>query len=91
MASKLASKYMYKIMSPSYDILDKTFFRYNGRKDGRNPREVLAELIPNEKSMVLDMCCGTGSNGINVAIKNPNVTVVGLDRSKSMMNIRAAI
>lgn len=85
MASKLASKYMYKIMSPGYDILDKTFFRNNGRKDGRNPREVLAELIPNEKSMVLDMCCGTGSNGINVAIKNPNVMVVGLDRSKSML------
>ncbi len=85
MASKLASKYMYKVMSPGYDILDKTFFRNNGRKDGRNPREVLAELIPNEKSMVLDMCCGTGSNGINVAIKNPNVTVVGLDRSKSML------
>ena len=85
MASKLASKYMYKVMSPGYDILDKTFFRNNGRKDGRNPREVLAELIPNEKSMVLDMCCGTGSNGINVAIKNPHVTVVGLDRSKSML------
>lgn len=85
MASKLASKYMYKIMSPSYDILDKTFFRNNGRKDGRNPREVLAELIPDEKNMVLDMCCGTGSNGISVAIKNPNVTVVGLDRSKSML------
>ena len=85
MASKLASKYMYKIMSPSYDILDKTFFRNNGRKDGRKPREVLAELIPDEKSMVLDMCCGTGSNGINVAIKNPHVTVVGLDRSKSML------
>ncbi len=85
MASKLASKYMYKIMSPSYDILDKTFFRNNGRKDGRNPREVLAELIPNEKSMVLDMCCGTGLNGINVAINNTHVTVMGLDRSKSML------
>ena len=85
MASKLASKYMYKVMSPGYDILDKTFFRNNGRKDGRNPREVLAELIPNEKSMVLDMCCGTGSNGINVAINNPHVTVMGLDRSKSML------
>lgn len=45
----------------------------------------MAELIPDEKSMVLDMCCGTGSNGINVAIKNPHVTVVGLDRSKSML------
>ena len=85
MASKLASKYMYKIMSPGYDILDKTFFRNNGRKDGRNPREVLAELSPNEKSMVLDMCCGTGSNGITVAIKKPQVTVVELDRSKSML------
>ena len=76
MASKLASKYMYKIMSPSYDILDKTFFRNNERKDGRNPREVLAELIPNEKIMVLDMCCGTGSNGINVAIKNYKMAIL---------------
>ena len=85
MASKMVSKYMYKIMSPGYDFLDKTFFRDSGRKDGRNPREVLTQLIPNEKSMVLDMCCGTGSNGISVAIKNPHVTVVGLDRSKSML------
>ena len=85
MASKVASKYMYKIMSPGCDILDKTLFRNNGRKDGRNPREVLTELIPDEKSMVLDMCCGTGSNGISIAIKKPNMTVVGLDRSKSML------
>ena len=85
MASRIASKYMYKMMSPGYDILDRTFFRDNGRRDGRNPREVLADLIPDEESMVLDMCCGTGSNGIGVAIKNPNVTVVGLDRSKSML------
>ena len=85
MVSKVASKYMYKIMSPGYDILDKTFFRDSGRKDGRNPREVLTQLIPNEKSMVLDMCCGTGSNGITVAIKKPQVTVVELDRSKSML------
>ena len=32
----MASKYMYKIMSPGYDILDRTFFRDNDRKDGRN-------------------------------------------------------
>ena len=85
MASKLASKYMYKIMSPSYDILDKTFLRDNGKKDGRNPRDVLAELIPDEKCRVLDMCCGTGSNGIGVAIRKSLVTVVELDRSKSML------
>ena len=85
MASKLASKCLYKIMSPGYDILDKTYFRDNGRKNGRNPREVLSELVPNEKCIVLDMCCGTLSNGISVAIKNPEVTVVGLDRSKPML------
>nr|MCR5633046.1 methyltransferase domain-containing protein [Eubacterium sp.] len=85
MASKRASKYMYKVMSPGYDILDKTFFRDNGKKDGRNPRDVLAELIPDEKCRVLDMCCGTGSNGIGVAIRKSQVTVVELDRSKSML------
>ncbi|MBO5609648.1 MAG: methyltransferase domain-containing protein [Eubacterium sp.] len=85
MASKLASKYMYKVMSPGYDILDKTFLRDNGKKDGRNPRDVLAELIPDEKCRVLDMCCGTGSNGIGVAIRKSQVTVVELDRSKSML------
>ncbi|MCR5103859.1 MAG: class I SAM-dependent methyltransferase, partial [Eubacterium sp.] len=85
MASKLASKYMYKVMSPGYDILDKTFLRDNGKKDGRNPRDVLAEMIPDKKCRILDMCCGTGSNGIGVAIKKPQVSVVELDRSKSML------
>ena len=85
MSSKAVSKGMYKLVSPGYDILDKTFFKDNGRKNGRNPREVLSELIPDEKVMVLDMCCGTGSNGIGVAMKKPSVTVVGLDRSKSML------
>lgn len=85
MSSQKVSQNMYKIISPGYDILDKTFFRDNGRKEGRNPREVLAGLIPDEKCMVLEMCCGTASNGIGVAIRKPNVTVVGLDRSKSML------
>lgn len=85
MSSKAVSKGMYKLVSPGYDILDKTFFKDNGRKNGRNPREVLRELIPDEKVMVLDMCCGTGANGIGVAMKKPAVTVVGLDRSKSML------
>lgn len=85
MSSKKVSQNMYKIMSSSYDILDRTFFRDNGSKDGRNPREVLAELIPDEKCTVLEMCCGTASNGIGVAIKKPNVRLVGLDRSKSML------
>lgn len=85
MSSKKVSQNMYKIISSSYDILDRTFFRDNGSKDGRNPREVLAELIPDEKCTVLEMCCGTASNGIGVAIKKPNVRLVGLDRSKSML------
>ncbi len=85
MSSKAVSKGVYKLMSPGYDILDKTFFRDNGRKNGRNPRKVLSKLIPDEKVLVLDMCCGTGSNGIGVAMKKPSVTVVGLDRSKPML------
>lgn len=81
MSGKALSKVIYKLISPGYDILDKTYFK----DAGRNPREVLSSMISDKKCMVLDMCCGTGSNGLGIAMKNPEVTVVGLDRSKSML------
>ncbi len=81
MSSKAVSKVTYKLISSGYDILDKTYFK----DAGRNPREVLSGMIPDKKCRILDMCCGTGSNGLGIAVKKPEATVVGLDRSGSML------
>ena len=81
MASKRLSKNMYTVVSPGYDLLDKTYFA----DKGRNPRDVISELIPDDKCMILDMCCGTFSNGLSIAAKKPEAIVVGLDRSKPML------
>lgn len=81
MSSKSLSECVYKLISPGYDILDRTLFR---GKEG-NPREALSEMIPDKKCRVLDMCCGTGTNGLSIAMKRPKATVVGLDRSQSML------
>ena len=48
-------------------------------------RHAIEELIPNEKCKVLDLCCGTFTNGLFIAKKNPKNLVVGLDRSEPML------
>ncbi len=72
---------IYSVLSVGYDLLDKIWFS----DKGKNPRDVIESIIPNEKCAVLDMCCGTLSNGIPIAKKNPNNKVVGVDRSKEML------
>lgn len=72
---------LYSFISISYDLLDKIWFS----DKGKNPRDVIEKLIPDEKCTVLDMCCGTFSNGLPVAKKNPNNRVIGLDRSEAML------
>lgn len=72
---------LYSFMSVCYDLLDKIWFS----DKGRNPRDVIEKLIPNRACTVLDMCCGTFSNGLPIAKKNPNNRVIGLDRSEAML------
>lgn len=73
---------LYSFMSACYDLLDKIWFS----EKGKNPRDIIEKLIPNQASTVLDMCCGTFSNGLPIAKKNPNNKVIGLDRSEAMLN-----
>lgn len=73
---------IYSFMSACYDLLDKIWFS----DKGENPRDIIEKLIPNRASTVLDMCCGTFSNGLPIARKNPNNKVIGLDRSEAMLN-----
>lgn len=72
---------LYTFMSVGYDLLDKIWFS----DKGENPRRIIERLISDRKCRVLDMCCGTFSNGLPIANKNPKNTLVGLDRSESML------
>lgn len=72
---------LYSFMSVGYDLLNKIWFS----DKGENPRSIIERLIPDRKCRVLDMCCGTFSNGLPIAKRNPNNTVVGLDRSEAML------
>lgn len=72
----------YDVISKSYDILDRKWFE----EEGVNPRTVIKEAIPNIECDVLDMCCGTFSNGFSVALKNPNNRICGIDLSASMIS-----
>ncbi|SEP55246.1 Transglutaminase-like superfamily protein [Lachnospiraceae bacterium NE2001] len=81
MASKNISKAFYKKISKVYDTLDRMYFSAGGR----NPREVIGQMIPEDNAMILDMCCGTFANGLVVARNKPESTVIGLDRSMPML------
>lgn len=72
---------LYTFLSIGYDLLDKLWLS----ESGRNPREVIEGLLPDEKCKVLDMCCGTFTNGLSIAKKHPRNLVAGLDRSKPML------
>ena len=72
---------LYTFLSIGYDLLDRIWLS----EGGRNPREVIDGLLPDHKCKVLDMCCGTFTNGLSVAKSKPDNLVVGLDRSNPML------
>lgn len=72
---------IYSFMSMGYDFLDKIWLS----DKGKNPRNVIDNIIKNKKCVILDMCCGTFANGLPIAMKNSNNKVLGLDRSTSML------
>ncbi len=74
---------LYTIISKAYDLLDMVYFK----ETGRNPREVILNMIPDSKVSVLDMCCGTLSNTIGIAKAKPDIKVVGLDLSGDMLRV----
>ena len=76
-------KATYKLLSKFYDLIDVIYFT----KKGNNPRKTILKLIPNANVTVLDMCCGTMGNSIEIAEKRKNVKIVGLDISSNMLEI----
>ena len=73
----------YERISKTYSLLDVIYFR----NTPGNPRKKIMELIPDEDSKVLDLCCGTMSNSIELASKKQKLQVTGLDLSKEMLAI----
>ncbi|MCR2023327.1 class I SAM-dependent methyltransferase [Blautia pseudococcoides] len=76
-------KITYKILSKFYDLIDVFYFT----SKGDNPRTAILNIIPNKNVKVLDMCCGTMSNGIRIAKKRKRAKVIGIDLSSNMLNI----
>lgn len=72
----------YQLTSKIYGLLDLVYFN----KRETSPRYALQSMIPNEKVKVLDICCGTGENSIEVAKKHPKSQIVGIDLSKEMLS-----
>jgi demethylmenaquinone methyltransferase/2-methoxy-6-polyprenyl-1,4-benzoquinol methylase len=71
----------YRVISKIYDLIDIIYFS----EKGKNPRQIITNMIPNGKVHILDMCCGTLSNTISIAKERPNIKVMGLDWSKDML------
>lgn len=72
---------VYRFISTAYDLLEVIWFS----EKGKNPRTVIQSLIPDKKYRILDMCCGTFTNGFSIAQKNINNKVLGIDLSKEML------
>lgn len=72
---------IYRFISTAYDLLDVIWFS----EKGKNPRDVIQSLIPNKKCRILDLCCGTFTNGFSIAKKNANNKIMGIDLSKEML------
>lgn len=72
---------IYSLISKAYDLLDVIYFS----EKGKNPRKVIMKMISNKKIRILDMCCGTLSNTIDIAEYKPDIKIMGLDLSKDML------
>lgn len=73
----------YSIVSKVYDLLDITYFS----EKGKNPRNIIQSYVSIEKCRILDLCCGTFSNGFNIAKKNEHCKIMGVDISEKMLGV----
>lgn len=81
----MSSLGFYRVIAKVYDLLDVTYFRdYD-----RSPRKAVLERI-GDNDAVLDLCCGTATNAINIAKTKHTVKVTGIDLSDKMLDIGKA-
>ena len=78
----MSSLGIYRVIAKAYDLLDVTYFRdYD-----KSPRKAVLERI-GDNDAVLDLCCGTATNSINIAKTKHTVKVTGIDLSDKMLDI----
>ncbi len=71
----------YDKIARNYDLLDFAYFS----EKGRNPRAAVMEMLPAGRARVLDLCCGTLSNTLDIALARPELEITGIDRSEGML------
>ena len=72
----------YKWMSKCYDLLDFIYFHDNQN----SPRKVTLDSI-NRHDRILDICTGTATNAIQIAMKKTSAKIVGIDISEEMLTV----
>ena len=74
--------FLYKMIARVYDLLDLIYFHdYE-----KSPRKAVLQSIATYDS-VLDLCTGTASNAIRIAVQKPDAKVVGVDLSDGMLKV----
>ena len=76
-------KMKFFLLSFFYDIFDLVFI-FNQKQ---NPRKILSTIIPNNDIQILDLCTGTANSSIELAKKNNNNQIFGIDLSQDMINV----
>ena len=79
---KIKKQFFYKIIAGVYDLLDVIYFN----NYDKSPRKIVLESIDNQDK-ILDLCTGTATNAIRIAVQNPDTKVVGVDLSDSMLAV----
>jgi len=69
--------FMKKLAEKAYGILDIVYFK----KIGNNPRKQIITYFADKPLRILDMCCGTGKNAMEIASANTSGSIVGIDIS----------
>lgn len=79
----MKSANIYRILSKVYDLLDIFYFNIKGV----NPRKIILDLIPDKQVKILDLCCGTGADILDIALQKQNTEIIGIDLSESMLEV----
>src|SRR4030042_2341467 len=78
---------MFEAVPPRYDLINRLFTL---GMDKKWRREALCQCLSAQPSRVLDLCCGTGDMALGLAgSSQSNMTVLGLDYSRPMLNLAA--
>ncbi len=83
MVQNMKSANIYRILSKVYDLLDIFYFNIKGV----NPRKIILDLIPDKQVKILDLCCGTGADILDIALQKKDTEIIGIDLSESMLEV----